>query len=82
MNALDWACFGLLIIGAINWGVLGIAEINIVDSMMGAIFQDASAEIVTRTIYAFVGVAGIYFLYPLFRISQTGRERDQATTVE
>ncbi len=80
LSALDWICFALLVLGAINWGILGIIEINLVATVMDAVFQPASAEIVLRTIYVFIGLAGIYFFYPLFRIFQT--KQHQTTTAK
>lgn len=69
-TAVDWVCFVLLIIGALNWGVPGLAEINVVASVMGLIFQPGVAEVVTRVIYVIVALAGLYFFYPIYRMSQ------------
>lgn len=80
LSALDWLCFALLIIGALNWGILGIAEINVVATMMDEVFQPAAAEIVTRTIYVLVGLAGLYFFYPLYRISRQTEGRTTTTS--
>lgn len=70
LSALDWLCFALLIIGAINWGIIGIAEINVVETVLDPVFQAAAAEIVIRTFYVLVGLAGLYFFYPLYRVSR------------
>lgn len=77
LSALDWVCFALLIIGALNWGIVGIAEINAVETLLEPVFQAEAAEIVARGIYILVGLAGLYFFYPLYRISQ---QRDNRTT--
>lgn len=80
LSALDWLCFALLIIGALNWGIIGIAEINVVAAMMDVVFQPAAAEIVTRTIYVLVALAGLYFFYPLYRISRQAEDRTSAAS--
>ncbi|MFW5950039.1 MAG: DUF378 domain-containing protein [archaeon] len=70
LSALDWVCFALLLIGAINWGLVGLLDINAVEALLAPVFQSPAAEIVARAIYVLVGLAGLYFFYPLYRISQ------------
>jgi len=54
MRVLDIAVTILLIIGAINWGLVGFFGY----SLVGAIFGEATA--LTRVIYAAVGLCGLY----------------------
>lgn len=54
MKVLDIIVTVLLVIGALNWGLVGIFGYNLV----GAVFGEATA--LTRVIYTVVGVAGIY----------------------
>lgn len=54
MKTLDIVVLTLVIIGAINWGLIGFFNFNLVDTLFGGI------DWLTRTIYAIVGVAGIY----------------------
>ncbi|HQU09195.1 MAG TPA: DUF378 domain-containing protein [Opitutales bacterium] len=44
----------LVVIGALNWGLIGALDKNVV----GMIFGDMTA--ITRVIYILVGLAGIY----------------------
>lgn len=44
----------LVIIGAVNWGLIGFFQFNLVDNLFGV------ASIFSRVIYALVGVAGLY----------------------
>ncbi len=46
----------LLIIGGINWGLVGLLDINLVS----ALFGDMTS--LSRVIYTIVGLAGIYAL--------------------
>lgn len=55
----------LMIIGAINWGLIGLFEFNLVD----AIFGDMS--LISRIIYILVGLAGLY------GITFIGRETEE-----
>ena len=41
------------IIGAINWGLIGIIDFNLVEALFG------SMEIIERIIYAIVGICGL-----------------------
>lgn len=70
LSAVDWACFALLIVGAINWGLLGLVETNLLAAVMAGIFQETPAEMLLRTTYVVVGLAGVYLFYPLYRLSQ------------
>ncbi len=54
MKTLDAIVLTLVIIGAINWGLIGFFNFNLVDTLFGGIAW------LTRTIYAIVGVAGVY----------------------
>ncbi len=54
MKVLDIIVTVLLVIGALNWGVVGIFGYNVI----GALFGEATAF--TRLIYTLVGVAGLY----------------------
>lgn len=56
MKVLNGVCLTIAIIGAINWGLIGFFDFNLVS----AIFGDASAF--TRVIYALVGLSGLYII--------------------
>ncbi|NBI05310.1 DUF378 domain-containing protein [Senegalia massiliensis] len=44
----------LILIGALNWGLVGIIKLNIVE----ALFKKDS--IISRIIYSLIGIAGLY----------------------
>lgn len=44
----------LVIIGALNWGLIGLFEFNLVSAVFG------SLSMVSRIIYVLVGLSGIY----------------------
>lgn len=56
MNALDWVAWVLLIIGGINWGLVGLFGFNLVEVLFGV-------NIITRIIYVLVGISAIYLLF-------------------
>lgn len=57
MTPLDWIAFLLLIIGGLNWGLVGFFEYDLVAS----IFGDLSA--VSKVVYALVGLSALYLLF-------------------
>ncbi len=52
----------LMIIGGINWGLVGFFNYNLVSSIFGV-----KLEIVSRIIYAVVGLAALYGISFLFK---------------
>jgi len=56
----------LVIIGAINWGLIGFFRYDLVSSIFGGNY-----EIVSRIIFAIVGLAGIYAISFFFRNRQS-----------
>ena len=54
---LDIIALTLIIIGAINWGLIGFFQFDLVASIFGGV--DAW---VSRTIYALIGLSGLYCL--------------------
>ena len=54
MKFLNITSLTLIIIGAINWGLIGLLQYNLVDSIFGI------QSMISRIIYALVGLAGIY----------------------
>ncbi|MGL5755607.1 MAG: DUF378 domain-containing protein [Paraclostridium sp.] len=50
----------LVIIGAINWGSVGLFELDLVGYLFGGTYS-----MISRTIFSLVGLAGIYSIYTL-----------------
>jgi uncharacterized membrane protein YuzA (DUF378 family) len=66
VNYVDWISLALVIIGAINWGLVGIggfldANWNVVALLLGT---GAIADVV----YLLVGLAGLYELYFAYQL--------------
>jgi hypothetical protein len=58
--------FVLAIIGALNWGLIGVFNFNLVDAIFGGGAREATSAL-SRIIYTLVGVGGLLALVPLFR---------------
>jgi uncharacterized protein len=54
MRALTVIAFGLMVIGALNWGLKGIADYDAISAVFYAF------PFVPRIIFAVIGLAGLY----------------------
>lgn len=62
-NSLDIIFFILLIIGGLNWGLIGLFDFNLVDAIFGV------DSFTSNLIYIIVGISAIYVLFRLFLYS-------------
>ena len=60
MNTLQKVCLVITIIGALNWGFIGLLDINIVEAVFGM------ESILPRIIYSLVGLTGLINIGILF----------------
>jgi len=74
MNALDWLSLALVIIGGLNWGLVGAFEFDLV----AAIFGEMS--LLSRIIYILVGLAALYMLYFATRVGSDDKADETRTT--
>ncbi len=56
MKMIDMAALLIGVIGCINWGLIGIANFNLVEFLFGSI------PFLVMVIYLLVGISGIYLL--------------------
>ena len=73
MRALNAITLALIIIGGLNWGLVGLFDFDLVT----AIFGNGSAETATssaaaRVVYVLVAAAALYQIVPLARLVNTG----------
>jgi uncharacterized membrane protein YuzA (DUF378 family) len=57
MKVLHWIAKILVIVGALNWGLIGLFDYNFVAMILGG-----EMTALTRTVYALVGFSGLYCL--------------------
>lgn len=67
-NVIDTIALILVIVGGVNWGLIGLLNFNLV----AAIFGEGS--ILTRIIYILVGIAALYTIIPTMKIAQGARQ--------
>ena len=56
MSTLDWIAWLLVIIGGLNWGLVGISNLNVVELIFGM-------GMLTQIIYILVGLSALYMLW-------------------
>ena len=59
LTICDFVASGLVIVGALNWGLVGLFKFDVV----AALFGDAS--LFARVVYSLVGLAGLWAAYKL-----------------
>ena len=55
-NVLDWVALVLVIIGAVNWGLVGLLSTDLVALVFGT-------SIFATIVYSLVGLSGLYMIY-------------------
>jgi len=58
MTKLDLAAGALVVIGGLNWGLVALAEFDLVATLVGLDFGETN--VVSRVVYGLVGVAAAY----------------------
>lgn len=54
MKIFDGIALSLIIIGAVNWGLIGFFQFDLVAALFGEL------SMLSRIVYGLVGIAGIY----------------------
>ena len=55
-KGLDYTALTLVIIGAVNWGLIGIFKLDLVNLIFG------NMTWMSRVIYTLIGICGLYLL--------------------
>ncbi len=72
MKTLNILTLALVIIGALNWGLVGLFQFDLVAALFGG--QDAA---LSRIVYSLVGLAGLYQIVPLLGALSGGSDNPQ-----
>ena len=65
---IDYTALTIVIIGAINWGLIGFFNFNLVSFLFGGFSW------ISRIIYAVVGICGLYLVSAYGRIVDMSHE--------
>ena len=72
MKALNLITLVLVIVGGVNWGLVGFANLDLVALLFG------EGTALTRIVYGLVGLSALYQIAPLIRAIQVGEPRAEA----
>ncbi len=56
MSVLGWIAFVLVVIGGLNWGLVGGFNFDLVAAIFGAM------SVVSRVVYVLVGLSALYMI--------------------
>ena len=72
MKPINLITLMLVIIGGVNWGLVGLANVDLVAALFGA------GSMLSRIVYVLVGASALWQLYPLTRATQVGETLAEA----
>ena len=61
LNPIDWVFLVLTLIGALNWGLIGLFDFNLVAALFGAMTVGA------RIIYTIIGISAVASIIEIAR---------------
>lgn len=64
MNALDWIAIILVIVGGLNWGLVGLLNFDLVAAIFGAM------SMLSRIVYSLVGISALYMIYSAYKLNK------------
>src|SRR5215207_8146026 len=68
-STIGWIAFALLVIGGLNWGLIGLFDFDLVAALFGEMSP------LSRAIYTLVGISAVYCAFAIPAL----RRRDAAT---
>lgn len=57
LTVLDWIAFVLVIIGGLNWGLVGFFNFDLVATIFGAM------TLASKIVYGLVGLSALYLIF-------------------
>lgn len=64
LNFLDWVAIILVIIGGLNWGLVGLFNFDLVATIFGTM------SVISRTVYILVGLSAVYMAYTAMKVKK------------
>lgn len=64
INALDYVAGILVVVGGLNWGLVGALNFSLVAALFG------TDSMLTKGVYILVGLAALYMIYTLYKLTK------------
>lgn len=56
MSSVDWVAWVFVVLGAVNWGLVGVTNLNLVETVFGV-------GALTQVVYILIGLGGLYMIW-------------------
>ena len=76
MKTLNFLAAALLVVGGLNWGLVALAEFDLVAWVVGLTFGETNAA--SRVIYGLVGLSAVYLALQLATARRLGEPHTSA----
>ena len=63
LNAIDWVALVLVIVGGVNWGLVGFFDSDLVATLFGEMSG------LSRVVYGLVGLSALYLIYTATKLA-------------
>ena len=67
LNVLDWVALALVIVGGLNWALVGLFNFDLVSYIF---WQTLNIEMLARAVYVLVGVSALYLIYTASKLAK------------
>lgn len=64
LNILDWVAVVLVIVGGLNWGLVGAFNFDLVATLFGVM------SALSKIVYVLVGLAALYMIYMATKLAK------------
>jgi len=64
LNTLDWVALVLVIVGGLNWALVGLFNFDLVATIFG------NMSVLSRIVYVLVGLSAVYVLASLGKLAR------------
>jgi uncharacterized membrane protein YuzA (DUF378 family) len=64
MSALDYIAMALLIIGGLNWAMVGLSDVDMVATLFGA------GSPASRLVYVLIGISALYSIWTAMKMGR------------
>jgi uncharacterized membrane protein YuzA (DUF378 family) len=72
MNAADWLAMVLVIVGGLNWGLVGAFDFNLVTAILG------EGSMLARIVFILVGLSAVYLVFTASKMASTDHHISEA----
>ena len=72
MKVLNLTTLALAIVGGLNWGLVGLMDLNLIAALLG------DGSVVSNLVYLVVGLAAAWQIVPLVQSLRAGEPRAEA----